>query len=80
MHALKHLSSLCFFFSPFFCFVFRTEDELVDVDGEETSPPALYDVSKARAMMSDCDRHASLLRPDVSDSKEDWEDHFASVR
>ncbi|RUS85827.1 hypothetical protein EGW08_006379 [Elysia chlorotica] len=58
----------------------RAEDELIDVDGEETSTPVLYDVSKARAMMSDCDRHASLLRPDFSEAKEDWEDHFASVR
>lgn len=58
----------------------RTEEELVDVDGEETNPPALYDISKAKAIMADCDRHASLLRPDFSDTKEDWEDHFASVR
>ncbi|GFO25842.1 kat8 regulatory nsl complex subunit 3-like, partial [Plakobranchus ocellatus] len=56
------------------------EDVFVDVDGEEASPPALYDVSKARAMMSDCDRHASSLRPDFSETKEDWEDHIASIR
>ncbi|CAL1526700.1 unnamed protein product [Lymnaea stagnalis] len=53
--------------------------DIIEVADSEEIPP-MYDVTKARALMSDCERHASQLRPDYVDSKEDWEDHIANVR
>ena len=50
--------------------------ESVNIDVQQVSPPPAlpYDLSKARNLMNECERHANLVR--TEDVGQDWEDHI----
>ncbi|XP_059148719.1 KAT8 regulatory NSL complex subunit 3-like [Physella acuta] len=52
----------------------------IDVAMDEDVAPAMYDVSKAKALMLDCERQVNLLCPDHADDGDEWEDHIAAAR
>lgn len=71
------MCSLHLFLIPLCCT--RPTDE-IDVTMDEDVTPAMYDISKAKALMSDCERQVSLLCPDHADDGDEWEDHIAAAR
>ena len=55
--------------------VSREADVCIDVVGDDEPHRPPYDTAKARAVMTECDRHVMFARSqEVSD--EDWEDRI----
>jgi hypothetical protein len=57
------------------CGVFSEADVYIDVEGDEEPRRPPYDTTKARAVMTECDRHVNLARS-VEVAEEDWEDRI----
>jgi len=58
----------------------ESDDAIIDVETEEPSSCLPYDTLKARSQMVECEKHASLLCPDQSEFRDDFEEHIASMR
>ncbi|GLV31125.1 Reduction in Cnn dots 1 [Carabus blaptoides fortunei] len=57
----------------------RCVEEQDDIDVESVSPPPapIYEPEKAKSLMEECERHASLAR--VGDGNEDWEESVSKT-
>lgn len=47
-------------------------DDTIDITTVPAEPPTIYDESKAKYLMEECERHASCAR--VNEGDENWED------
>nr|XP_022919577.1 KAT8 regulatory NSL complex subunit 3 [Onthophagus taurus] len=53
-------------------------DDVIDVDGLPNDPPIIYDTTKAKYLMGECERHALFARP-RDDDIEGWEDKITRI-
>lgn len=55
----------------------QSVDEPIDVVETSPAPCMPFDASKARTLMTECERHASFARPE--DQLEDWEEKISKI-